>query len=95
MEEFQVAHIREQGVDLVIIFVSESFGTKSDTEKARVAAALQICATAAGLAGNVVLVWSGSFGKVEFWAPLNQHAFFKTVSYAQLLTSINRTLTCG
>ncbi len=93
MAEYQVAHIREQGVDLIIIPLNWSFGSKSLSEQKEIIAALQMCAKSAGLAGTVVPVWqSGSH--VQFIAPQNWHLFFKSISYEFVLNNINRKLIC-
>ena len=92
MSSFQVAHINEQGVNVVVVFLQSSIGSKPAGEIAQVAAQLQTCAISAGLAGNIALVWDRGF-----WAPRNQHAFFSSAggSFAALQTRINRTLDCG
>ena len=71
MTDFDVAHINEHGVNVVVVFVSPSVAHKSTEEQNALAASLQLCAHSAGLAGNVAMVWPGGF-----WAPRNQHAFF-------------------
>jgi hypothetical protein len=40
MPNFDVAHIREQGVDLIIIPLQSSFGTKSQEEQNEIAVEL-------------------------------------------------------
>ena len=56
MAEFDAAHLRIQGVDVVIVFLSQAFDRESEREQGAIAAALQGCSQQAGLAGNVVLV---------------------------------------
>lgn len=94
VEQFQVAHIRVQNVDLVIVFVNPELGGRPIADQQRIVAALQACASTAGLAGNVVPVWGDSVGRLHFIAPPNQHPFFGSVTYAYLYSQINRTLTC-
>jgi hypothetical protein len=91
MQKFQVAHFKEQGVDLIVVFVNDSFGRKSQQEQWDIRDALQMCANAAGLSGTVVPVW-----KTGFIAPPNWHPFFKSPNiYATLVANINQELTCG
>lgn len=92
---FDVAHVKEQGVDLIIVFVASSFGHKTNHEQNEVCASLQACATAAGLAGTVVPVWDTGGGRMGFLAPQNFHPFFRSVSLADVAVSINKKLTCG
>jgi hypothetical protein len=47
MPRFDVAHIREQGVDLVIIPLDRSFGHKSGDDKDSIVSELQARATTA------------------------------------------------
>jgi hypothetical protein len=99
MENFKVAHLRVPGVtqpvDLVIIFVNPSLGRQPPVERAAIAAKLQECAISAGIAGNIAMVWQDVTGSSGFWAPPNQHAFFKSVTYEYLYSQINLTLACG
>ena len=89
---FEIAHINEQGVNVVVVFVDGAFARKSAEEQNEIAASLQACARSANLAGNVAMVWPG-----EFWAPSNQHAFFRSPggSHTHLQMRINKTLSCG
>jgi hypothetical protein len=95
MTDFQVAHIREQGQDLIIVFVSDSFGRAPDAEKRATTMALQQCARAAGLAGAVVPVWDNGGGRMGFGAHQNFHPFFQSISLDVVAASINKKLTCG
>ncbi len=51
MNEFDVAHIRQQGIDLIVVPLDRNYGFKSSLEQADIQEALQLHATAAGLAG--------------------------------------------
>jgi hypothetical protein len=95
VEEFQVAHINVQNVNLIIVFVNPGFGQRPRIEQQQAINALQICAGAAGLAGSVVPVWGDNAGRLNFIAPPNQHAFFKSVTVEYLYHQINKTLSCG
>lgn len=92
MTDFQVAHINEQGVNVVVVFVDSSVSFKSSQEQHEIAAQLQLCAASARLAGNIAMIWPGGF-----WAPRNQHAFFSSAggSFDALRFRINKTLRCG
>jgi hypothetical protein len=95
MQTFDVAHIKEQGVDLIIIPLDRSFQYKPDSEKHQAIAALQTAASSAGLAGTVVPVWDAGAGRTAFIAPQNWHAFFRGVGLAFVAGNINRRLTCN
>jgi hypothetical protein len=91
MPRFRVAHVREQGVDLIIVPLASDFGQKGSSEQQEVIAELQIRARSAGLAGTVVPVWT-SGGRSNFIAPTNWHRFFRSLSPVAIETSINREI---
>ena len=91
MPRFDVAHVREQGVDLIIVPLNDAFGHRSKPDQEAVIDELQVRATSAGLAGTVVPVWN-SGGRMAFIAPHAWHPFFKSLSLAAVGQSINREL---
>jgi len=92
MATFEIAHINEHGVNVVVVFVDPAVAQKSTEEQNAIAAGLQLGAQSANLAGNIAMVWPGGF-----WAPRNQHAFFRSPggSFAQLQSRINKKLSCA
>jgi hypothetical protein len=92
MADIDVAHLRIQGVDVVIAFLDSSFDRKTQGEQNEARTALQLRSRSAGLAGNVVLIWRDSSGGYRFMAPPNQHPFFKTADFGQLYRQINKRL---
>lgn len=100
MESFEIAHLNLPGtngdrVNVIVVFLNEQFDHKPEPDKHKIHSALQICASQAGLAGNVVPVWMDSLGHTKFIAPPQQHAFFRSASYDGLAAQINRTLSCA
>jgi hypothetical protein len=94
MPTYDIAHIREQGVDLIIVPLQASFRSKSRSAKNEIRSYLQECATSAGLAGTVVPVWEASGGRMGFLSPPKWHSFFKRINLAIVAANINRKLTC-
>ena len=92
MPKFDIAHIREQGVDLIIIPLDDSFRFKSGKDQETAIAELQARASTAGLAGTVVPVWDNGGGRMAFRAPNNFHPFFKSIDLIFVATNINREL---
>jgi hypothetical protein len=90
MQQFKVAHINEQGQDLIIVFVSDTVQALSSQQKSGLLSALQVCATSAGLRGVVVLLWSNGV-----WCDPRFHPFFASVPYDFLYANINKELTCN
>ncbi len=95
MAKYQVAHLCEQGQDIIIVLVNRSFGHMSQVEQNETCNSLQACASSAGLAGNVVPVWDGGGGRLAFLAPQQWAPFFRGLSLADVAANVNRELTCG
>jgi hypothetical protein len=87
----KVAHIREQGVDMIIVPLDSGFGRKMQTEQDQIIGAIQRQATAAGLAGWVVPVWDDC-GRLAFRAPSGWHPFFRSVNLPWVYANLNRVL---
>ena len=93
MEQFSVAHLNVQNVNVIVIFLNQKFDRMTRADQDAVHRQLQAAATSAGLAGNVVPVWQDAFATTKFIAPLHQHPFFRSTSYEALYAHVNRTLT--
>jgi hypothetical protein len=87
MPSFDVAHLREQGQDMIIAPLERSFGQKSNSDQNLFMRQLQARANAAGLRGTVALVWDGGFLAIPQW-----HPFFRTLSLSRVMRSINRSV---
>jgi len=92
MPKYEVAHIREQGVDLIIIPLDNSFRFKSEQDQDAIVSELQARASSAGLAGTVVPVWDNGGGRMAFKAPRNFHSFFKSIDLRFVAANVNREL---
>lgn len=91
---FDIAHIREQGIDPIIMPLSDSFGKLSTAKQRQAWFALQVCAAGANLKGTVVPVWVTSSGDFGFFAPKKWHPFFLSIDIYWVEARINRRLTC-
>lgn len=92
MPRFKVAHIKEQGQDIVVVPLDSTFGRKMSGEQQAIAAELQLRSRSAGLAGRVVPVWDNGSGRMGFLAPQNWHAFFAGLNLGWVFTNINREI---
>jgi hypothetical protein len=92
MPRFKVAHLHQQGQDMVIIPLESSFGSKSSQDQQTIIADLQIHSRAAGLAGIVVTVWEGSGGRMAFIAPRPWHPFFQSLNLQFVFANVNKEL---
>lgn len=80
MPTFKIAHIREQGTDLIIVPLESRFGSLSSDDQDATIRDLQLHANGAGLAGRVVPVWDSGSGRMAFIAPQQWHPFFSSIS---------------
>lgn len=93
MKKFPIAHIKEQGVDLIIIPLDSSFGRRSERDQSQIINKLQDCASSAKLIGTVVPVWQDG-QRMMFIAPNNWHPFFKSLTWSLIQANINKELLC-
>ena len=91
---YEIAHIREQGQDMIIVPVTSSVGSKNQQQQNEIKNSLQLFATDAGLAGMVCLVWS-SGNRFGFLAPSQWHGFFRSIDMRFVAANINKKLTCN
>jgi hypothetical protein len=94
MADYQVAHLREQGQDLIIVPVEARFGGLSEARQLAEVNSLQHCASIAGLAGTVCPVWQ-SGARFYFRAPRAWQPFFRSIDWDFVMANINRKLSCG
>jgi hypothetical protein len=91
MPHYKIAHLREQGQDMIIIPLDHSFENKTDDEQQGIITELQLHARGAGLAGIVVPVWEIG-GRMKFIAPRSWHPFFRGLSLQRVFASVNKEL---
>jgi hypothetical protein len=90
---YKIAHLHEQGQDMIIVPLDSSFGSKSLSDQQEFIAALEFAANQAGLAGTAVAIWT-SGRNVKFIAPTPWHPFFRSPNIWRLVISnLNKTLT--
>ena len=92
MPSIKIAHIREQGVDLVIVPLESSFGHKTRADQDEILSELQTRSYAASLRGTVVPVWDSGGGRMSFRAPNSWHPYFRSISLRYVWTNVNREL---
>jgi len=92
MPHLKVAHIRQQGVDLIIAPLDRDFGYKTPQDQQEIVGEIQLRANSAGLAGTIVPVWDGGGGRMSFIAPPNWHPFFRSLSLPSVWANVNRDI---
>jgi hypothetical protein len=88
----KVAHLREQGVDMIIVPLDRSFGSKSTSDQHDVIDEIQQRSHSAGLAGTVVPVWDHGGGRMAFIAPNGWSSFFRSIGLSFVFRNLNREL---
>lgn len=91
MPRFNVAHLHEQGQDMIIVPLDSNFGAKSHGDQRAITADLQWHANDAGLRGTVVPVWDHS-GRMAFIAPQQWHPFFQSINLRFVAANVNREI---
>ena len=91
MPKFRVAHLNEQGQDMVVVPMDPSFGQRPLDAQNAIIADLQARSAGAGLKGTVVVVWE-SGGRMHFIAPPAWRPFFLSLAMRDVEASINKEL---
>jgi hypothetical protein len=89
--QFEVAHIREQGQDMIVIPVNLTVVS----DKSQIYNALQICARSAGLAGSVVMIWKTAEGRIQYIAPSQWHRFVSQIDRNWIVKRLNKRINCA
>jgi hypothetical protein len=92
--QFDVAHVREQGQDMIVFPLNSQIQYRSDQERGQMMYALQRCASSARLGGTVVMMWEAN-GRTMFMAPRQWHGFFSSVDMLWVAKNVNKKLTCN
>ena len=90
MSSFEVAHINEQGIDLILVPLKSSFGNQTSDEQNEIIHSLHICAANDDLKGTVIPIWQDSFRRVHFIAPDSYHPFLNSIDYNFVLANLNQ-----
>jgi hypothetical protein len=93
MAAFDVAHVRQQGQNMIIVPMRTDFGQKATSEQASIESALAFAAHRAGLAGHVVTVWDAGSGRMAFRGPSKWRAFLGSISLRWVGANINKRIT--
>lgn len=94
MTSYEIAHLREQGNDMILIPLEDRFGHLSTDEQQAQISRLQACAVSAGLRGAVAVFWKQG-GQWRFMGPQQWQGFLRSVTPQMLRANLNKKLTCG
>jgi len=89
---FKVAHIREQGNDMIIFPLTPEFGQLAGAEQDQELAFLGSRANSAGLRGVAVAVWDLGHGRVAFRGPVSCYPFLSAINMRYVMANVNREI---
>ncbi|WP_159013928.1 hypothetical protein [Acidisoma sp. S159] len=92
MPTLKVAHLRQQGIDLVIAPLNSDFGHKTRQDQEEIISEIHVRSGSAGLAGTVVPVWDNGGGQMAFIAPNNWHPFFRSLALSAVWANVSREI---
>lgn len=91
MPSVKVAHLREQGQNMLLFPLDSSFHHKPDHEQSALVRELEARAHAAGLAGSAAVFWEYG-GRGYFRGPRQWQAFLRSVSLRRVMMQVNREI---
>jgi hypothetical protein len=91
MPSFKVAHIREQGQNMLLFPLDRTFGLKTAAEKNSILAELEVRAQRAGLAGRAAVFWE-SGGSTYSLGPRPWNSFLRSMNLRTVLASVNKSI---
>jgi len=91
MPSFNLAHIREQGQDMLLFPLDGSFGRKIRSEQNDILSELEARANAAGLRGRAAAFWESGSG-THHLGPKNWSGFLRSMSMRMVLANVNRKI---
>lgn len=92
MPSVEIAHLREQGQDMILVPLGDEFSRATNAQKHATIDELQRRARGAGLAGTVVAFWEDLSGRTMFIGPSPWHPFLRGVSFRSVIAQLNRKL---
>jgi hypothetical protein len=87
MPTIKVAHLREQGQDMIITPLERSFGYQPHSDQLEAVREIQLRANDAGLRGKVVAFW-----ETGFIAPNPWHPFVRSLSLQTVWANVNKEI---
>jgi hypothetical protein len=91
MASIKVAHIREQGQDMILVPLDSNFGNRTEYDKSKTLDELQVKASAAGLRGRIVLLWPNGRGHA-FMGPRPWHPFLSGLPIEAVMSRVNKQI---
>lgn len=91
MPAYEVAHIREQGQNMLLFPLASAFGQRNQSDQGAILSELERRAHAAGLAGRAAAVWE-SGGRTHTLGPRNWSGFLRSIDLRFVRMNVNREI---
>jgi hypothetical protein len=92
MPNYKVAHIHQQGQDMIIFPLESKFGQMIGSEQDRELGILGSRANQAGLRGVAVAVWDAGGGQAAFRGPPQCCALLSRINFNFVMANLNRVI---
>ena len=92
MPTLKIAHINQQGQDMIIAPLDRGFGSKTELDQQAALDEIETRAHSAGLRGHACAVWDAGGGRMAFRAPPPWHPYFKSINLQTVFANVNREL---
>jgi hypothetical protein len=92
MPKYKVAHIHEQGQDMIIFPLEQKFGQMISSDQNQELAILGFQANKAGLKGAAVAVWDAGSGKMGFMGPPQWHSYLSSINLRFVMENLNKEI---
>jgi hypothetical protein len=92
MPTYKVAHINEQGQDMIIFPVDSAFSRMTRSDQEHQLGLLGFRANAAGLRGAAVAIWDAGGGHLGFFGPQQWHPFLKSIDLHFVMANLNKEI---
>jgi len=91
MPTFKLAHIHEQGQDMLLFPLNPDIGHKTPEEQTSILEELELRAHSAGLAGHAAIFWQ-SGRSTHSRGPTPWRGFLENTSFSAVLANLNREI---
>lgn len=91
MPSFDVAHVYEQGQNMLLFPLDRKVGFKTLDQQRAILHELEDRAHGAGLAGQAAIFWEGN-GRTHFLGPKAWRNFLGSIGMSDVLASVNRSI---
>lgn len=92
MPSVEIAHVRTQNVNVIIVPLEREFTLRTPANQEGVVREISAAARGAGLDGAVTIVWEDSRRNFNFLGPRNQQAFYRGIDMRWVRRHLNTTL---